>query len=156
MHSFRVHRRHLCICVLMCVPCVSVGAHTCVCSCEGQTSTSGINHSLGHHLFGVLRQSLWVLQLTYFPRLPGQQVLSSSGITRMHCHSQLFTEELRDITQACMLAWQALYQAISQALDSLLNGTVITASSSHFHLFSYQVPTLIILLHTIHQPQLHS
>ena len=33
MHSFRVHRRHLCICVLMCVPCVSVGAHTCVCSC---------------------------------------------------------------------------------------------------------------------------
>lgn len=86
--------------------------HTCVCSCEGQRSTSGINHSLGHHLFGVLRQSLWVLQLTYFPRLPGQQVLSSSGITRMHCHSQLFTEELRDITQVCMLAWQAFTSAL--------------------------------------------
>lgn len=100
-------------------------------SCEGQRSTSSINHSSGHRLFGVLRQGLWVLKLTYFLRLPGQQVLSSSGTTSIHCHSQLFTWVLGDITQVCMFAWQALYQLSLQALILLSVGKSSTACGCH-------------------------
>lgn len=63
-----------------------------------------------------VRQGLRVLKLTYFPRLPGHQAPLQPWDSNIHCHTQLFTQVLGNITAVCMFAWQALNQ-----LSSLFN-----------------------------------
>lgn len=54
MRSFRSHRMPLCTCMIMCVACVSAGAHTCVCSCwwRPEVTIECLSQSLFHLTFG--------------------------------------------------------------------------------------------------------
>lgn len=87
--------------------------HKCVCAYGGQRSTTGVIHSSGY------------IYLVCWDRVSGPQSsliflgylvtkhLFSSGIANIHCHTQLFTQVLGDITAVCRFAWQALNQLSS-------------------------------------------